>query len=288
MRKLKTEEKPMVEAEHPTPAPAKKENSEKQGEPVKIARTATQLASGQGNTSRRAEMSGAMQGMVGNERLGQMMNADQASSASSPNATIQRQKDKSKKDPPAITTPLPKGAIRQPSGAAEFQVVALKVVVLSDKYASKPIIDRGKRRSAKTDITLNWKLPGAQHKDGKITSISTVSLPVLTIQTTYGLKSTPGMKSTYGKGTTSEDIKAGKTTLGFHEGSHGEYAIQYARDHPLPIFTGKLGMTVDEFNQAISDYDAAMESYKQQLLDYQMQMTDCVGTKADFCVDTER
>jgi len=288
MPKTKTEEKPTVEAEHPRPVEVKKEKPEKQGEPIKIARAATQLASNQADTPRRAEMTGAMQGMVGNERLGQMMNADQSSSAGSPGAIIQREKDKSKKAPPPITTPLPEEATRKPSGTAEFQIVALKAVVLPDQHTKEPIIERGKRRSAKTDITLHWKLPGAQHKDEKITSISSVGPPVLTIQTMYGPKASPGMKSTYGKGTTPEDIKAGKTTLGFHEGSHGEYAIQYARDHPLPIFPGKLGMTVEQFNRALSDYDAAMEIYKQDLLDYQTQMTDCVGTKADFCVEMEK
>lgn len=91
MPKLKGEEKPTIESEHPAAIPVRKENPEKQGGPVKIARAATQLASGQGDTSRRAEMAGTMQSTVGNERLGQMMNPPQSSSAPSPGAAIQRQ-----------------------------------------------------------------------------------------------------------------------------------------------------------------------------------------------------
>jgi hypothetical protein len=73
MSKTKAEEKPTIEAEHLTPIEGKKDSPEKQGEPVKIARAAAQLASKQTDISRRAEMVGAMQGAVGNNRLSRML-----------------------------------------------------------------------------------------------------------------------------------------------------------------------------------------------------------------------
>jgi hypothetical protein len=284
MPKMKSEDKPTVESEQASQDETPQETPKKEGRPVKIARAAKTMLGQEAGAAGRAQQAEAMQGMLGNQRAGQMMDANLAGRPAPP--AIQRQpKGGEKKAPPPITTPLPKEAARKPSGAAEFHVVATKVVVLPDKFTGKPIIEKGKRRSAKTNVSLHWDLPGAQHKDGKITSVDSVTPPVLTIQTMYGPKISPGMKSTYGKGTTPEDVKAGKTTLGFHEGSHGEYAIQYAREHILPKFEGKVGMTVAEFNRALDEYDAAMQEYKQAILEYQEKMTDCVGTKADFCQD---
>jgi len=62
------------------------------------------------------------------------------------------------------------------------------------------------------------------------------------------------MKSGYGKGTTKEDIAAGKTSLGYHEGSHGEYAIQYTKEHPLPKFKGQAGMSIAEYKETQIEY----------------------------------
>src|ERR1044071_2090719 len=98
MPKTKSEAKPTTEADHPYVDDFKKEAPEKQGQPMKIARAAAQLTSGQAGPQKRAEMGGAMQGAVGNERLGQMMSGDQSSPAGSPGTMIQREKDKTKKD----------------------------------------------------------------------------------------------------------------------------------------------------------------------------------------------
>jgi hypothetical protein len=87
MLKAKSEEKPAVESEHPTPAPVKKEGAGKQGEPVKIARAAAQLASDEAAPSQRAQISRSMQGTMGNTRMGEMLALNQSGGTS----TIQRQ-----------------------------------------------------------------------------------------------------------------------------------------------------------------------------------------------------
>lgn len=289
MPKLKTEEKPTIEAEHPAAVPVKKENPEKQGEPVKIARAATQLALGTADTSRRAEMAGTMQSSIGNERLGQMMNPGQSGSAPTPGPTIQRQKDKSKKDPPPITTPLPEEAVRNPTGAADMESGGVSITILPDQHSKKKIFIKGREVAAHTRAIMNWKTPANYDtENGKISRIDPVPQPTLKIWTTYGPGSTSESKSAYGKGTTPEDIQAGKTSLGYHEGSHGLDYMEYVKNNPVPQFQGKEGMTVREYKQAAADYHQQMKKYYQDLLDYSEQLTDCVGTKADFCPVTEK
>jgi hypothetical protein len=121
-----------------------------------------------------------------------------------------------------------------------------------------------------------------------VLSVVPAGQPTLTLQTTYGPSAGPETKSSYGKGTTKEDIKAGKTSLGYHEGSHGEYAMQYVKDNPLPKFKGTAGMTVDEFQQAQSEYDDEMEEYRQKLDKYHKLKTDCVGAKEESCEALEK
>jgi hypothetical protein len=231
----------------------------------------------------RARAMTSLQQSVGNEHTGQLM---AKSSSGTDTTAIQRaKKGPAPKKPPPITLPLPKEAARKPSGAAEFQVGAINIVALPDKKSSKPIIVNGKKRDAMTHVSLHWDLPGAKYQGGKVIAVDPVPAPTLTIRTTYGPKAGPETKSSYGKGTTPEDIKAGKTSLGYHEGSHGEYAIQYTKDHPLPAFKGMVGMSVGEYKEALAEYDQEMETYRQALDEYHKIMTDCVGQKGEGCND---
>jgi len=89
--------------------------------------------------------------------------------------------------------------------------------------------------------------------------------------------------SAYGRGTTAEDKKAGNTSLEFHESCHIEDLKKYLDSHPLPEFTGKEGMTVDEFKAEVAKYDEALKKYWEAAGQASEQSTDCVGTKASFC-----
>jgi hypothetical protein len=246
------------------------------------ARAADLVANSDAGTAGRARIAGTMQGTVGNSRLGEMLEGSPTMQSEMPMVQT-KGKNPAPKKPPTITLPLPKEATRKPTGAAEFKAGEVKVVALPDKKSKKPIVVNGKTRDAMTRISLNWAASTARTRDGKVTAVDPVPAPVLTIQTTYSPQSHPEMKSVYGKGTTREDIQAGKTSLAFHEGSHGEYAIQYTKAHPPPKFKGQAGMSVAEFKQAQAEYDQEMEEYRQALDTYQQVMTDCVGQKGEGC-----
>jgi hypothetical protein len=230
----------------------------------------------------RARMIKSVQRSVGNTRVGQVLAAGSTANTSTPMIQCEK-KEQAPKKPPPISTPLPKEATRKPTGEAEFAVGTVNVTALPDKKSNKPIIVKGKKRDAITNVRLNWELPGAKTAGDTVIAVTAVPPPKLSIQTTYGPGATSEMKSNYGKGTTREDIKAGNTTLGYHEGSHGEYAIQYLRDNPLPVFEGKVEMTIAEYQAAQTEYDRAMEQYRKALDTYHFIKTDCVGQKGEGC-----
>jgi hypothetical protein len=190
--------------------------------------------------------------------------------------SLQRQ-GRSKEKP--ITTPLPSTARRLKSGVAEFEAGGVSIQVLPDKFSS----DKGMTGRAETEFKLRTGTINYKSKNNNVTSVSMPPSPKMEIQTTYGPGSNSSGKSGYGKGTTAEDIAAGKTSLGYHEGSHGLDFIQYIKDHPLPKFTGAPGMSVPDFKQAITGYKAALKKYSQDMDQYSTGKTDCVGKKAGFC-----
>lgn len=187
-----------------------------------------------------------------------------------------------RKDPVQnISTPLDKNATIQKDGSAKLQVAKVNVTVKPDTTTK----DKKMTGKAQTNCNLDWKSPSYEFKDEKVTKVGTLPPVNLTIQTVYGPNVTAKSQSGYGKGTTKEDQAAGNTDLGHHEGSHGSDAMQYLKDHPLPVFTGKEGMTVDEYKKAVEEYNQAMQDYQKNMEKDSQEKTDCVGTKADFCVE---
>jgi hypothetical protein len=178
-----------------------------------------------------------------------------------------------------ISTPLGKDAKIQKDGSAKLQVATVNVVVKPDTTTK----DKEMTGQAQTNCNLDWKTPSYEFNGDTVTKVGTLPPVNMTIQTVYGPNVTAKSKSDYGKGTTKEDQEAGKTNLGHHEGSHGTDAMQFLKDHPLPVFTGKEGMTVDEYNQAVDKYNQEMNDYQAKLEQDSKEKTDCVGTKADFC-----
>ncbi|MCB9076229.1 MAG: hypothetical protein H6631_01405 [Anaerolineaceae bacterium] len=123
-------------------------------------------------------------------------------------------------------------------------------------------------------------------KGKKVTTILGLP-PSLTLRIQTGFTRGQGQrfksKSAYGKGTTKEDIKTGKTSLGYHEGSHGSDFIKYLKDNPPPQFKGKVGMSVASYKKAAKTYDKELKKYLKKIEQDSVAKTDCVGTKADFC-----
>ena len=165
--------------------------------------------------------------------------------------------------------------------AAKLKIGKVEVIVKHDIKTK----DKKMKNRAETSFTIHkYKFPSYSYKKGKVTKISG-PLPKIkmTIHTVYGPGVTAKSQSGYGKGTTKGDKKAGKTTLGYHEGSHGTDYLQYLKDNPLPQFKGKVGMTVKEYKKATKAYNKQIKDYRNKMEGYSKKRTDCVGIKADFC-----
>jgi hypothetical protein len=106
---------------------------------------------------------------------------------------------------------------------------------------------------------------------------------LITVHTRYGTGAMATVPSGYGRGTTEEDIKAGDTTLGFHESCHRADLLGYLSARPLPVFTGKVGMTVGEFERAGAEFRASLNDYFVQMQKQSDLKTDEVGyTKSSY------
>jgi Domain of unknown function (DUF4157) len=183
---------------------------------------------------------------------------------------------------PAISTPLGKGAKFAQDGSAELKAGSVTVVVLPDQVSDTLSHEES---SAETKFSLEGgDAPGCEFNGkGLITKIDPIPPIKVTIQTTYRTGASPDGQSAYGKGTTKEDVKAGNTSLKYHEGSHGTDYINYLKAHSLPTFKGTKGMTQVQFEKAQQDYIKAIDKYREAMDSYSEAHTDCVGTKEKSC-----
>jgi hypothetical protein len=182
-------------------------------------------------------------------------------------------------DGPHYSTPL-NGATQNVDGSYRLTTIQGVNVDLSSDKRDTSLAEK----TAETAITPNYV--GVQWGPSANGRPSTVTPPSLsfTIETRYGPNANPGDPSGYGRGTTDDDKKTpATTTLGFHEGTHGVAAQQYLRDHPLPVFEGRQGMTVDQLRTLGEQHQAAVAEYVRQMTEEVRRQGDCVGTPADFC-----
>ncbi len=171
---------------------------------------------------------------------------------------------------PKKPTPKPKAAAPKPSG-----VTVQPVQVLPDKEGATEGGTDGET-DFKIRPNFTWKT-----KNGKISSFSgNVSR---TIQTTYQPGVDKKANSAYGRGTTDADKKAGNTSLQFHESNHVQDYKDYFDKNKLPEFTGKEGMTEDEFKKAVEKYKEELQQYSDAAKAASKASTDCVGVKEKTC-----
>jgi len=107
---------------------------------------------------------------------------------------------------------------------------------------------------------------------GKFTMVGPV-----TIQTNYGPDTHPADLSEYGRGTTEADVRNGDTTIGFHESCHRADYLAFFTSHPIPAFTGKIGMTQQQWNAAASQFQRAYARYFDDADSNSERLTDEVG-----------
>jgi hypothetical protein len=172
-----------------------------------------------------------------------------------------------------ITADLPTEAQVDRRGRASVTIGQVNVIVLPDR--------RNNAGRAETTIQFSPYRINARTLGGRVTSFTGPGQPVATIQTVYGRRLRPDVPSAYGRGTTAEDVAAGTTTLGFHEGSHARDFLRFLRQHPYPQFTGAVGMSTRDFNAAMADYEREVGQYSDDLNAASLQGTECVGTTID-------
>lgn len=94
---------------------------------------------------------------------------------------------------------------------------------------------------------------------GHLTAVSFTGppKPVLTTFTSYRTGVNTAGVSGYGRGTTAEDKAGAKVTpqsesLAFHESRHGQATLDFISSNPPLAFTGKVGDTEMDFNNAMA------------------------------------
>jgi Domain of unknown function (DUF4157) len=178
----------------------------------------------------------------------------------------------------AISTPLPANVQPQKNGTAVFTVNGVRITLLPDRTAATPGQD-GETNLAWNTYHINYQT-GA---NGAVTSFTGPGRRSVTVQTTYFAQANPSAASQYGRGTTAADQAGGHTSLRFHEGSHGTHAIEYIRSHPFPTFSGSVGMTETDFQDAMATYETLQQTYIASLNSDSVQSVDCVGTPGHMC-----
>ena len=179
-----------------------------------------------------------------------------------------------------ITTPLEVSNVESvdEEGTATLNINGFEVRVFKDRATE------GQGNNAGTVVDVNpgkieIKETTVDQDTVTVKSWTGPSRPIVTIQTFYDANTgTRGSNpSVYGRGTTQTDEFRGDTSLRFHEGRHGLDALQYLREHAPPAFSGRVGMTVAEFTDAIDEYKREILKYDYALSIYSIRETDCPG-----------
>ena len=177
-----------------------------------------------------------------------------------------------------FSTPLQAGAAVDPlSGDMTMKVGNVNVVIKPDVRGAKIKVG-----DTQASFTANPpRIPAYKSDKGVVIDFTDV-VPVATVQivTSYETGVSPDATSGYGRGTTADDVRNKATGLRFHEGSHGEDYIDFVRKNPYPVFTGKNGMKVDDFEKAKTTYNKAVADWGKALQKVKLQ-GDCVGTTID-------
>lgn len=200
------------------------------------------------------------------------------------------QRDAAKGDDPEkalrlgkTSTPLTAKDVDVDSSSGGVRLVrgGVDIVVLPDLITDS--ISKGAITTCKlTPYGINWETT-----NDSVKSFTGPGKPKATIQTAFNKSSAATATSAYGRGTTADDVKAGRTSVGFHEGCHGSDYLEFLGTNPYPTFPGKVDMAVSDFKVDVAKYKSAVKDYFSKLDDFTAQRTDCVGTTIDKFNTTE-
>lgn len=178
-----------------------------------------------------------------------------------------------------ITAPVPADAAVSPAGVASFQINGIDVQAEPDSQST----DEKLRNRAVTRFGLVMdKAPSAILVDTATNNVNSFTPPHLLamVRTLFGPGYDPTNTSGYGRGTTSDDKAAGRTSLRFHESSHGQDWFDFLAANAPPVFAGQVGMSWPDFQKAHAQFEIDIKKYNELASQYSLKMTDCPGTPA--------
>lgn len=188
---------------------------------------------------------------------------------------------------PQRSTPVPATAVIDPrTDIATFSVNSVNLVVEPDQTLRRGTTVtfhgqriRVNRTGALTVASLRPRVTPTYTGRGRSRRVTSVALSfTLYIKTFYGTRASSSDTSAYGRGTTTADIAAGNTTLGFHEGSHGQDYQDYIAQNPLPQFTLAVPATIRQYNAAMRAFNSEVATYYADMSAHSETHTDMVGT----------
>lgn len=188
---------------------------------------------------------------------------------------------------PQRSTPVPATAVVDPrTDIATFSVNTVNVVVEPDQTLRRgtAVTFHGNRYTvnrtgALTVAALRPRVTPTYSGRGRSRRVTSVTLSyTLYIKTFYGTRASSADTSAYGRGTTAADVAAGNTTLGFHEGSHGQDYQDYIAQNPLPQFTIEVPATIRQYNAAMRAFNSEVNAYFSDMSTHSETHTDMVGT----------
>jgi hypothetical protein len=224
----------------------------------------------------------ALQRLVGNSAVQRLMiqREDEEADADASDAEAEKKRVEREEFQKGVSTPVPIDAVIG-GGKATVEVGGAIVTIMPD---GKSTDEKLEGMAVTSGGITGWGTPGyVTGEDGKIESFDEIQTPKVSIQTVYGPKAKASDTSSYGRGTTAEDKKAGNTSLGFHEGMHGKTTLDYLKNKPLPEFGGAIGDSEADFKKARNKYKKKMKAAEVELQKLQFSKVDCVGDEADFC-----
>jgi len=175
-----------------------------------------------------------------------------------------------------ITTPLTGRKVETQKNHSA--VVTLKntvqVTILPDRTVGRL---EHSAPGALAETTINVRFHGSK-KTGTFTAS-------FSIQTSYLRGVTPSHQEGAGRGTTDEDVKNGNTSVGFHEGHHGDDLLTFMEENPPPTFNPD-NLKFDRsftYDKAKQQFMKELKAYATQANEYTKQQTDCVGTPEADC-----
>jgi hypothetical protein len=186
---------------------------------------------------------------------------------------------------PGVTTPIPDDLpVTHPRGRFQFSRNGFDIGISPDTRV------RAQRTPGVTHHHIAWGGIHAQFRGKRghlmVVSVTGPPTPVLTIFTSYRRGVDTASVSAYGRGTTDEDKAGAKVTpqsgsLAFHESRHGQATLDFIDSNSPPAFTGKVGDTERDFNNAMAKWQREITEYSNRMEKADTSQVDCVGFTID-------